>query len=311
VSNRPTHSWTAFLEARRRSRRTFARRTGSNHDGFALVAVIWSLGLITLLGTAVMVGARYRTRVSSNYASAVTVQTAAESALNFGIATALTAGTGQKVKFPLRCRMPGGEHVVITLEEETGKVDLNSASPAMLARFFTALTRDQSLATRITGRIVEFRTPKAANGKAGLENAPTAARFTTVMQLDQIEGISPRIFRSAVRLATVRSGRPEPDMDASSPNMRRLLGLEQKPAAPARGLPTGGSVTIRADVRSPDNSRYIREALVSLGENGRPYLVREWRHGDIDLAVAVPSASRDDNQGSERNCLRTTDAAGS
>jgi general secretion pathway protein K len=100
-------------------------------------------------------------------------------------------------------------------------------------------------------------------------------------------------------------------MDASSPNMRRLLGLEQKPAAPARGLPTGGSVTIRADVRSPDNSRYIREALVSLGENGRPYLVREWRHGDIDLAVAVPSASRDDNQGSERNCLRTTDAAGS
>ena len=36
----------------------------------------------------------------------------------------------------------------------------------MLARFFTALTRDQSMATRIAGRIVEFRTPKAANGKA-------------------------------------------------------------------------------------------------------------------------------------------------
>lgn len=303
MSDQLTHSWTAFLEAGRRSRKTFSRRAGSSRDGFALVAVIWSLGLITLLGTAVMVGARYRTRVSSNYASVVTAETAAESAVNLGIATALTAGTGQKVKFPLRCRMPGGERVLVTLEEETGKVDLNSASPAMLARFFTALTRDQSLATRITGRIVEFRTPKAANGKAGSENAPSAARFTTVMQLDQIEGISPRIFRSAVRLVTVRSGRPEPDMEAASPAMRRLLGLEQKPASPARGLPTGGSVTIRADVRSPDSSRYIREALISFGENGRPFLVREWRHGDIDPAVAAPSASRDDNQGSERNCL--------
>jgi general secretion pathway protein K len=92
-------------------------------------------------------------------------------------------------------------------------------------------------------------------------------------------------------------------MEAASPAMRRLLGLEQKPASPARGLPTGGSVTIRADVRSPDSSRYIREALISFGENGRPFLVREWRHGDIDPAVAAPSASRDDNQGSERNCL--------
>ena len=311
VSNRLTHSWTAVLVAGRRSRKTLSPRAGSNRDGFALIAVIWSLGLIALLGTAVMVGARYRTRVSSTYASVVTAETAAESAVNLGIATAFIAGTGQKVKFPLRCRMPGGERVVITIEEETGKVDLNAASPVMLARFFTALTRDQSLATRITGRIVEFRTPKAANGKAGPENAPSAARFTTVMQLDQIEGISPRIFRSALRLVTVRSGRPEPDMEASSPAMRRLLGLEQKPASPARGLPAGGSVTIRADVISPDSSRYIREALISFGENGRPYLVREWRHGDIDATAQTASVPRDDTQAIEGLCFRTMGAVAS
>jgi general secretion pathway protein K len=285
-------------------------RAGPNRDGFALVAVIWSLGLITLLGMAVMAGARYRTKVSSNYTSVIAAEAAAESAINLGIATALTGVAEQSVKFPLRCRLPGGERVLVTVEEETGKIDLNTASAPVLVRFFTALTRDQSLGARIAERIAEFRNPKTKDGNTGPENPP-GARFSTIMQLDQVNGISPRIFRSALRLVTVRSGRPEPDMEAASPTMRRLLNLEQKPTSSARGLPAGGSVTIRADVRSPDGSRFIREALVSLAEGGRPFLVREWRRGDIDSAIVMASAPRDDTQGAERGCFRAVDGVGS
>lgn len=287
------------------------RRVGSNRDGFALVAVIWSLGLITLLAMAVMVGARYRTRVASNYASVVAAETAAESAINLGIATALTGAAEPNVKFPLRCQMPGGERAVVTVEEETGKIDLNTASPAVLTRFFTALARDQSLGSRIAGRLVELRKPKPKDGNAGPENAPPGQRFATIMQLDQVEGISPRLFRAALRLVTVRSGRSEPDMDAASPALRRLLSLEQKTLPPARGLPAGGSITIRADVTAPDGARFIREALVSLAEGGKPYLVREWRHGDIDSTSLASTSSRDDTRASERGCIRTTDAVAS
>jgi general secretion pathway protein K len=255
-----------------------------------------------------MVGARYRTRASSSYASVVVAETAAESAINLGITTALNRGAGQSVKFPLRCRMPGGERVLVNVEEEAGKIDLNTASPTVLTRFFTALTRDQSLGTKITAGIVEFRNQKRTDDKAAAANAPAAARFSTIMQLDQIEGISPWILRTALRLVTVRSGRTDPDMDAASPSMHRLLGREQTPVSPTRGLPAGGSITIRADVASPDGSRYIREALISFGENGRPFLVREWRHGDIDLTVTTPSASRD-GHGYERSCLRPLAAA--
>jgi len=131
------------------------------------------------------------------------------------------------------------------------------------------------------------------------------------MELDQVEGISPGIFRAALRLVTVSSGRPEPDMEAASPAMRRLLDLKQAQSSSARGLPTGGSVTIRADIRSPGGGRFIREALVSLADGGRPFLVREWRRGDIDLTAAISSASRDDMQARERNCFRTADAVGS
>jgi general secretion pathway protein K len=308
VSKRVSGQHTSFSRVGGGLRGLLPNRATSNQNGFALVAVIGSLGLITLLGIAVMVGARYRARVASNYASVVAAETAAESAINLGILTALAGAAEPNVKFPLRCQMPSGERVLVTVEEEAGKVDLNTASPVILTRFFTALTGDQSLGTRIAGRIVEQRVPKPNESKVGPGNDP---RFATIMQLDQIDGISPRLFRAALRLVTVRSGRTEPDMDVASPILRKLLSLEPKPASAARGLPAGGSMTIRADVRASDGTRFIREALVSLAEGGRPFVVREWRHGDIDSAALTLSAPRDNTQAPERSCARRADAVAS
>jgi general secretion pathway protein K len=277
----------------------------ASQSGFALVAVIWTLGLITLLGMAVIVGARYRTKTSSNYASVTAAEMAAESAVNLAIATALAATPEQAVNFPLRCRLPGGERATITVEEETGKIDLNTASPTALTRFFTALTGDQSRGGRIAAQVIEFRKPKAQGTPA---TGPAETRFTSIMQLDQIDGMSPRLFRTALRHVTVRSGRPEPDMEAASPATRRLLNVEPKQAPAKRGLPVGGSMTIRADISAPDGARFIREALVSLeGGNGRPYVIREWRRGDIDSS----SARQESPQGAARACLRVRDAAAS
>jgi general secretion pathway protein K len=204
--------------------------------------------------------------------------------------------------------MPSGERVLVTVEEETGKIDLNTATPTVLTHFFTALIRDQSMGTRLAERIRQFHNPKKdANAKPA--NSPAEPRFSTIMELDQIEGISPGLFRVALRLVTVRSGRPEPDMEAASPAMRRLLNFKQEPTSSARGLPTGGSVTIRADVRSSDGGRFIREALVSLADGGRPFAIREWRRGDIDATAVTPP--RDDTQAPERSCFRTMNAVGS
>jgi general secretion pathway protein K len=304
VANRP-EARTDQLPATDRPEYPSLPRFRTNQSGFALVAVIWTLGLITLLGMAVIVGARYRTKTSSNYASVTAAEMAAESAVNLAIATALTAAPEQAVNFPLRCRLPGGERATIAVEEETGKIDLNTASPTALTRFFTALTGDQSRGIRIATQVIEFRKPKAQGTPTA---GPAEARFTTIMQLDQIDGMSPRLFRAALRHITVRSGRPEPDMEAASPAMLRLLNVEPKQTTAKRGLPVGGSMTIRADISASDGTRFIREALVSLeGGNGRPYVVREWRRGDIDSS----SSRQERPQGTSRACLRVRDAAAS
>lgn len=274
----------------------------TRQSGFALVAVIWTLGLITLLGMAVIVGARYRTKTSSSYASVAAAEMAAESSVNLAISAALTATAEQAVNFPLRCRLPGGERATIAVEEETGKVDLNTASLAALTRLFTALTGDQSAGTRLAAQIVELRKPKTQGAPAA------AAHFTTIMELDQVDGIPPRLFRAALRYVTVRSGKAEPDMEAASPAMHRLLNVAPRPNAAKRGMPAGGSMTIRADISIPDGTRFIREALVSLGDgNGRPYVIREWRRGDIDSS----GLRQDQPQGAPRACLQVREAAAS
>jgi general secretion pathway protein K len=300
----------ADLTAHWSPRPGFGPKPNPRDAGFALVAVIWSLGLISLLGMAVIVGARYRTKVTSNLASTMAAAAAAESAVNLAITAVLTTAPDQNVKFPLRCQMPGGEIVTIAVEEEAGKVDLNTATPATLARLFTALSLDQSAGTRIAGNIVEFRDPgskdKDPRPVSEKPNDAKKIRLTTIMQLDQIGGISPDLFRKARRFVTVSSGRAEPDAVAASPALRELLKLDQKQTSPTQAPSTTHNVTIYADVRAPDGARFIREALVSLGaDNLRPFLIREWRHGDPDSrAFSRTIQPREGSNASDDSCFR-------
>jgi general secretion pathway protein K len=308
VANEPTTQRGRLLGSAQ-GRKTFLPaqpRLGrnSNDSGFALVAVIWSLGLVSLLGVAVIVGARYRTKVASNQAAVMATTAAAESAINLAIALSLTGTPQQNVKFPLRCRMPNGEQATISLEEETGKVDLNTATTEVLSRLFTALSSDQSAGMRIAASILEYRNTALAKAKAAnnqLTGKPASneqTRFTTIMQLDQIDGISPLLFRAALRFVTVRSGRAEPERDAASPALRKLLNLDQAQPARPRAPPAAGNVTIRADVSGADGSRFIREALISLGsEDGRPFRILEWRHGDIEPRESMASTRPQDAAG--------------
>ena len=97
-------------------------------------------------------------------------------------------------------------------------------------------------------------------------------------------------------------------MEAASPALRRLLNVEPKQTTAKRGLPVGGSMTIRADISASDGARFIREALVSLeGGNGRPYVIREWRRGDIETS----SSRQEGSQSTSRACLRVRGTAAS
>jgi general secretion pathway protein K len=288
------------------------RRGSVSTKGFALVAVIWTLGLISLLCVAAMVGTKYRIRMDSSLSSVAEAAAAAESAINLGIVAARNMPPDQSAGDPLWCRLPGGQSITVVIEDEAGKVDLNTATPALLVQLFTALAHDPAMGNRIAEQILVFRNgsgdqPDGAGTKAhstdGKHDGSAIAGFATILQLDQIDAISPKLFQAAVRFVTVRSGRPEPTGAAASPALRELLNLDPTAQSPTQGPTAVRDVTIRADVRARGGVRFIREALVSLGaENGRPYVIREWRRGDIASGMAAVG-TRNDAAMPAKDCL--------
>jgi len=109
-------------------------------EGFTLVMVIWVLGLVLLLGTAVTVGVRYRTRADTSLLDSQRAEVAAESAINLAVLLHFSQNGQRTTPFPLACRMPGGEQVTISVTEEAGKVDLNASSAQALLELFVGLT---------------------------------------------------------------------------------------------------------------------------------------------------------------------------
>jgi len=264
--------------------------------GFTLIVVVWVLALILLLGTAVNVGVRYRTRVDTNLLNVRRAELAAESAINFAIL--LRLAKTETPPFPLECRMPDGEQVAITVTEEIGKVDLNAASPQTLARLFVALIGNRAQGERIAAAILSHRSGAGASPRPGsAQTKPTP--FQSILELDGVSGITPELFRAALPLVTVRTGRTEPDPAAASDAVRQVLGLPAKATNTTRAQ-DAGDITIRADVSVGGHVRFIREALVSLrSANGQSFSIREWRHTDADDRL------RDSDPGNLGPCFPT------
>ncbi len=252
--------------------------------GFALVLVVWILGLILLMGSAITIGVRYRTRADTSLLDSQRAELAAESAINLAVLRILSDNGQEKARsFPLTCRLPGAEQVTISISEEAGKVDLNTSSPQTLVKLFVGLTQDRQAGERIAAAIVSSRPAPAA---APPQSAPPPGKFAvfkSVLELEAVPDITPELFRRALPLVTVRSSKAEPDLAAASEALRDTLGIPKNPTGTATGprAQPNGEMTIRADVAASTNARFIREALVSLRpEHGRAFSVREWRHGD-------------------------------
>ena len=175
----------------------------------------------------------------------------------------LDAGTpGRKLSFRCGAGCPAVSVCVVTIEEETGKIDLNTASPVD-ARALLYRADPRPVAghpDRRTHRRVPHIRRRSATAKRGPRMLRPTARFTTVMQLDQIEGISPRIFRSAVRLVTVRSGPPRTRYGSS------LTGLAPVAQSRAKAGIASARTADRRQCHDPGRRQIVRMAAATSGK---------------------------------------------
>lgn len=198
-----------------------------------------------------------------------------------------------------------GATVVIRAVDESGKVDLNSASPEVLRGLFLAAAVAPAAAQALVAHVVEWRNPSAFDGAAG--NAadyaaagrgygPRHGPFASIEELQMVLGMTPALYRKLAPHVTLWSGQASPD-----PNVATSLALAAIPGMTAQraeeiqatrqrnaghsDLTVGSGVThsVRSQATLADGTQAVLRATIrwQAGRQGaQPYTVLRWQEGD-------------------------------
>lgn len=268
----------------------------------ALIAVLWIVGLLGLL--AVAIGSAGRTHADLSFEAVEIAQ--ARAAADAGVYRALfglLTGDAER-SWPhggeLAYQVQLGEaHVDVRISDEDGKIDLNAASPPLLAGLLQQAGLGGQDATRLAERIA---------GSQAAGNGQSRSGFQQLDELRKIPGMSEPLFRRLRPNLTIYSGAngvaPE---RASSTALHAAVhaasdstgGLDADDADNASPLPLNDPVlltallgdhalpsrhlmfSVRASGESAGGGRFVREAIIALdgGRNDLPATIHEWRRG--------------------------------
>jgi general secretion pathway protein K len=285
--------------------------------GAVLVAVLWLLGL---LGAVTLAMAVYTT----NTLSAVDVygdRVRADAAIVAGVELAAVQTFGRDPPQEGSSSAAIGEaRVIFDYRSETARIDVNFASPELLAGLFMSLGARNNDAGAYAERIVQMRepTPVAASnaGAAGQGGGPPRKRFVDVALLDLVPGIPEGLAARAKTFLTVHSGvagvNPliaAPEVLAALPGMTRervrtLEGLRGRGPIDPQALADALGEAQQYTVNTPGTATRIRvKAILGDGftstseivilhydDDDEPYRILSWED-DVDMRASAAKAS--------------------
>jgi general secretion pathway protein K len=244
--------------------------------GFALIIVLWGLVLLSLIVGEIGAASRSEAKIARNLLANAQAEAAADAAV-FEAAFRLAdrSPAGWVADGGTRRLTVGDTRVAVTLEDDSGKVNPNAATPDLLAQLLAAVGAPGG-GRAIAQAIVDWRggdgaappdAVAAAYRAAGLAYLPPGAPFARIDEVALVLGMTPDLFaRLAPHLSIAQRGTPDPSH--ADPVVARLLAA-QPGAASSAGKPaspyTVRVVTIIARAEAPGNALFTRSAVLQLG----------------------------------------------
>jgi general secretion pathway protein K len=128
----------------------------SRSGGFALLVVLWSLGILALFGVLLTSSARMQMGVATAVRDHAVAEAAAEGAIRRAMFVLLDGGQIGTTSQPIRVRI-GDATVDIIGENEAGMINPNTDSIQVLRGLLAAVGLDQPRAALLAGEIVDWR----------------------------------------------------------------------------------------------------------------------------------------------------------
>lgn len=292
------------------SRRGCPHPLPGRQRGVALLLVLWACTLLAILlgGYAALarteaLQARYQfAQTQAHYAAEAGIMRGF-----YGLHDLLAArrwiGDGRVYSFRY-----GDATVKVSALDESGKVDLNAASPQVLQGLFQAAGLAPEQASALAASVVDWRglpgqagdvaARRATYRAAGRSYGPRSGPFASIEELQMVLGMTPALYRRVAPVVTIWSGNATPDPNTAPPlalaaipgmtpsQQAMIAAARQRQAAdPTRVLDNGTTQSLRAEATLADGTRAILRATMRLqaGPAGaQPYVVLRWQEGDAE-----------------------------
>ena len=244
------------------------RRPG-HPRGFALLIVLWSMVLLSLLFARLVSAGRSEAEIAFNLRAAAQRQAQADGVLYSVIFSLL----GPSSHWPAdgsahRLRLPAAI-ASISIENLDGFINPNTASAALLDALLSRVGADATTSRNVSQAIADWRSPDAQGVfkapqylAAGLSYTPAGSPFQSIGELGLVLGMTPDLLaKLAPHLSLYNGDNPNPeDADAIVRRALRDIGMVRTLAAshPLR------VVAINVVIAGADGSEAARSADVQL-----------------------------------------------
>jgi general secretion pathway protein K len=297
----------------------------SRQRGVALVLVMWVAVLLTVVAGSFMIEARTDSLVVRNSMSNARAESAADAGVHRAVYELYRTDNS-----PEAWRRDGGMRewtfdgvpLRIELRDESGKIDLNTASEPLLRGLFLSVGLTDEETAKMLDAILDWRDPdvlKRVNGAeepeyraAGLAYKPANAPFQAIEELQLVLGMRPHIYRRIAPLVTVFSRQAGVNTQVASREVLLAIPgvtsaivdefITQREAARVAGVPgpilreaaafNAGltmAATIRSEARLDDGTTFVREAVALLRPTPRrPVTFLAWREGSTSTQLEQP-----------------------
>lgn len=269
-------------------------RCEGGERGFALLLVLWTLVLLTLIVSSLVAGGRGEVRLAANLRAAAEAEAIADGAVHEAIFRLLDpSDAGWRADRPgnataIREVAIAGGRATMRIEDHAGLVNPNGVTDALMQALLVRAGADRRQAASITAAIADWRSPttqarplgaKALNYRgAGLDYTPPDAPFRSVEELGLVIGMTPALLaRLAPNMTVFREGDPEGTL--APPLVQEAIHDVSGPGPFPPPAPEGVRVlTVTAAAAGREGGRFTRRAVVRVGSTlaGRAYRILTW-----------------------------------
>lgn len=268
------------------------------NEGFILLTVLWVAIALALMAAGIVYLSRTDRRLAQENLQTAEAKQAADAGITRGIVALLDRGANPPWRIdgtPQRWSF-AGIPVQIRIEDELGKIDLNTGADTILHNLLVAQGLDEQRATALVDAIADWRSKSGlkrlsgANAAdyraAGYSYGPRQAPFESVDELGQVMGMNAKLLDRVGPFLTVFSQRPIPDPNTAPPAVLAAMSGSGAPQAKAIGSTfgttssivdlTGRAFTIIATARIRGGAKFKRTTVVRFIDNAH-FWIQDWR----------------------------------